>query len=208
VPPEQFTDAFLMLLDHRAAHQTPLAKATMGLRSVVQTEGCTSARVSQRLKRVPTIMDKLMREPTMQLGNMQDIGGCRAVVENLDELRRVERRLKKNRPPVALFDYVESPRASGYRSVHVIITYDDRLIEVQLRTQVMHAWAIAVERLGGRLSEDLKSGRGPGAVLAFLGAASEAMALEEAGDSVDASLVTRIGQLRELADPFFRGDAA
>jgi len=48
----------------------------MGLRSVVGTEGCT-VEVTQRLKRVPTIVDKLRREPTMQLASMQDIGGCR-----------------------------------------------------------------------------------------------------------------------------------
>jgi len=179
----------------------------MGLRSVVQTENCSAPRVSQRLKRVPTIIDKLRREPTMQLGNMQDIGGCRAVVADLDELRRVERRLKKNRPPVAVYDYVASPRPSGYRSVHVVITYDDRLIEVQLRTQVMHSWAIAVERLGGRRSEDLKSGEGPQEVLDFFGAVSEAMAVEEAGETVDASLIKRIGVLRDRADRFFRGDA-
>jgi hypothetical protein len=43
----------------------------MGLRSVVRTEGC-NARVSQRLKRWYTIIDKLEREPTMQLANMQE----------------------------------------------------------------------------------------------------------------------------------------
>ncbi len=45
----------------------------MGLRSMVRTERC-QIEVSQRLKRVPTIIDKLLREPTMQLANMQDIG--------------------------------------------------------------------------------------------------------------------------------------
>ncbi len=96
----------------------------MGLRSVVQTEQCR-VEVSQRLKRITTILDKLSREPTMALGNMQDIGGCRAVLNSIDEVRRVEHRLKKkNRPPLGYDDYITKPRASGYRGVHVIVGYD------------------------------------------------------------------------------------
>lgn len=141
----------------------------------------------------------------MQLGNMQDIGGCRAVVADMAELRRVEKRLKRNRPPRALYDYVTTPRSSGYRSVHVVVSYDDRLIEVQLRTQIMHSWAIAVERLAGRISKDLKSSEGPEEVLDFLGAVSEAMAIEERGEVVDASLIEEINRLRTRAWPWLEG---
>ena len=35
--------------------------------------------LSQRLKRVPTIIDKLLCEPTLPLFRMQDISGCRAI---------------------------------------------------------------------------------------------------------------------------------
>lgn len=125
--------ALEVLLDYRAAHQYPLQKATMGLRSMVATEGC-KVEVSQRLKRVPTILDKLRREPTMQLANMQDIAGCRAVLGSIDEVRRVQRRLAKARPPRRISDYIAEPRASGYRAVHVVVAYDDRCVEVQLRT--------------------------------------------------------------------------
>lgn len=133
----------------------------MGLRSVVKTERCSRVDVSQRLKRAPTILDKLEREPTLSLARMQDIGGCRAVLASLDELRRVESRLKKNRPPVGYADYIIKPRSSGYRGVHLIVRYDDyngsqRSIEVQLRTRVMHGWAITVERLSGRIGQNLR----------------------------------------------------
>jgi len=193
-----------VLLAFRAAHEVPLTKANMGLRSVVRTERCR-VEVSQRLKRVPTIIDKLTREPTMQLANMQDIGGCRSVLDSIDEVRRVQKRLAKNRPPLRVADYIDAPRVSGYRGVHVIVAYDDRPIEVQLRTRVMHDWAITVERLSGRLAEDLKSGRGPQPVLDWLEAISEAMALEESGSAVDPALVSRLSELRALAVPFIRG---
>jgi len=199
--------ALSIVYQYRGAHQYPLIKANMGLRSVVRTEGCR-VEVTQRLKRFRTILDKLVREPTMQLSTMQDIGGCRAVLASIEEIRRVERRLKKNRPPMRYSDYIEVPRASGYRGVHVVVGYLDaddvqRAIEVQLRTRVMHEWAFTVERLGGRLGQDLKSGEGPKEVLDWLEAASEAMALEEADQVVPGELILRIAQLREAAIPYF-----
>ena len=177
----------------------------MGLRSVVRTENCRAREVSQRLKRLPTILEKLVREPTMALANMQDIGGCRAILASIDEVRRVQRRLSKNRPPIRAYDYIDAPRRSGYRGVHVIVQYDGRSIEVQLRTRIMHEWAVAVERLGGRIGEDLKSSHGPPEVLELLEAVSEAMAVEESGGVVENSLMERIDRLRASAQPFLKG---
>src|SRR5258708_5441751 len=71
---EDVNAALDLLIAFRAAHQYALLKANNGLRSVVRTSGCR-VEVSQRLKRMNTILDKLIREPTMQLSNMQDIGG-------------------------------------------------------------------------------------------------------------------------------------
>lgn len=202
---QQERDAALaVLLAHRAAHRLPLTKATMGLRSMVTTERC-QVEVSQRLKRVPTILDKLIREPTMQLSSMQDIGGCRAVLRSIDEVRRVQRRVSKNRPPVRVSDYIAAPRTSGYRGVHVVVVYDDRATEVQLRTQAMHEWAITVERLSGRLRKDLKSGQGPQPILDLLEGISEAMAIEEEGGVVPQEALDRLGGLRSAALPFLAG---
>lgn len=189
------------LIQFRAVHRRPLTKATMGLRSAVKAEGC-AVEVSQRLKRVPTILDKLKREPTLQLANMQDIGGCRAIVRDIDELRRVQRRISRNRPPLRVSDYIADPRESGYRGVHVVVQYDERSIELQLRTPAMHEWAITVEKLSGRLRADLKGGNGPPPVLALLEAISEAMALEERGQTVDTVLVDRITRLNAEAVPY------
>jgi putative GTP pyrophosphokinase len=203
---EEVQRAFDLVLRYRAAHQYALTKATMGLRSVVKTEGF-EVEVSQRLKRWATIIDKLLREPTMQLSTMQDIGGCRSVLTSIDEVRRVERRLKKNRPPLRVRDYITDPRSTGYRAVHVVVQYPDRdgtdrAIEVQLRTRVMHEWAIAVERFGGRLGEDLKGGRGPEEVLVWLRAVSEAMAIEEVGGTVPDDQMAVISRLRGAAVPY------
>ncbi len=198
-------EAIVAVQEFRAAHRVPLTKANMGLRSMVTSEGCR-VEVTQRLKRLRTIFEKVgIRETTLPLWSMQDIAGCRAVLDSVDEVRRVQKRLMKNRPPVRVDDYVAAPKASGYRSVHVIVRYDERTIEVQLRTRVMHDWAVAVERLGGRLDVDLKGGIGPPEVLSLWGASSGAMAIEEAGGTDANALEGRIDRLRQDALPYLGG---
>ena len=210
VEASQYFDAYNTMLAFRASHQYPLVKATMGLRSVVASEGC-SIEVSQRLKRVPTILDKLKRHPEMSLERMQDIGGCRAVLSSINEVERVQQRVVTNarrrepgREP-RVRNYIAEPRESGYRGIHVIVRYDERSIEIQLRTQVMHAWAISVERLSGRLREDLKGGYGPAQVLALLETISEAMAIEEVGGTVGQDLLDRMEAQRQVSLKYLQG---
>ena len=200
---DRLTGALEVIDAFRAAHQVPLTKANNGLRSMINTEGCR-LEVSQRLKRFGTIIDKLEREPTLALNKMQDIGGCRAVLGTVDEVRRVESRLKKRRPPIGYADYIASPRESGYRGVHVIVCYDDRAIEIQLRTRVMHAWAITVERQSTRLGTNLK-GDGHHEMQELMAAISEALAIEERGEIVPGNLQNEINRRRIAAGPYLEG---
>jgi putative GTP pyrophosphokinase len=191
----------------RGVHGRALQKAASGLRSRVTTVGAP-LRVTQRLKRTVTIIDKLGREPGMRLDRMHDIAGCRAVVDSIEQLRQVQDRYDL-RPPSGgvrrTYDYVERPKDSGYRGVHLVVVYDDRLVEVQLRTQVQHEWAHAVERIGSNLRVDVKSGQGPEPLLRFLRAVAEAMATEDNGGIVDDVLWLQIARLRDAASPYLQG---
>lgn len=204
---DRINHAFSVAENWRACHSYALQKGTMGLRSRVETAGAP-LRVSQRHKRMATIIDKLTREPGMRLDRMQDIAGCRAVVDTISQVRSVERRYRVRPPPEGvrrITDYIDDPKPSGYRGVHVIIQHDDRLVEVQLRTIVQHHWAVSVERLGGLIGEDLKSGRGPVEVVSFLEIVAEAMTIEEVGGLVDDVLLAEIDRRRVAASPYFRG---
>lgn len=90
--PDAFSDAQEVMEAWRRAHYVPLLSANNGLRSRARTAG-VAAEVTQRLKRRQTILEKLQREPTLDLSRMQDIGGCRAVVTDMEDLRRLEARL-------------------------------------------------------------------------------------------------------------------
>ena len=57
----------------------------------------------------------------MQLARMGDVGGCRAILSDQHEVYRVLARIRKNWTVKVLNDYVETPRDTGYRAVHVVI---------------------------------------------------------------------------------------
>jgi putative GTP pyrophosphokinase len=198
--PQAVNDAYDVLVAYRAAHANPLVTANNGLRSMIRTCGC-EVEVSQRLKRIPTIVAKLVRQPTLPLSSMQDIGGCRAILNSVDDIRRVEERIRRNRPPVAYSDYISTPRSSGYRGVHVVVSYSDRKIEIQLRTRVMHDWAITVERLSWRTRQNLKTD-GDHPIQRLLAVISQAMAIEEEGGVVSDEILQSLARLRAEAQPY------
>lgn len=81
---KDYRDAAEIVNAWRICHAYPLNTFNATLRK--KTTKYRGAIVAQRLKRLPTIIDKLQRQPNMDLTRMQDIGGVRAIVNNLNEL--------------------------------------------------------------------------------------------------------------------------
>jgi hypothetical protein len=148
------------------------------------------ALVAQRLKRIPSIIEKLRRFPDMQLARMQDIGGLRAVVGTLKQVELLHKNYKEmlfQHELVSERDYITRPKKSGYRSIHLVYRYknnitpdyDGLLIELQFRTRQQHAWATAVETMGTFLDYALKSSEGPEEWLKFFALTGSAFAYLE-----------------------------
>ena len=93
-----------------------------------------------------------------------------------------------------VYDYVESPRLSGYRAVHVIVIWDAKLIEVQLRTRTMHKWAETAEAFSSRLGQNFKQD-GEHKVQHLLWALAEQSNAEENGDVVSSDISAKIDKL-------------
>lgn len=159
-------------------------------------QGEPSQQVTQRLKKVSTIVDKLSRESGLDLSRMQDIGGCRVVVESLDHLRLVENAIREawGDDLQRTKDYITTPRNSGYRAVHMIVLELGRQIEIQLRTETMHRWAVLVEAFSGVVSQNLKQD-GQHLIQDLLRVMSEADALADAGHPVPKAQVDKIRKL-------------
>ncbi|HEX6665747.1 MAG TPA: RelA/SpoT domain-containing protein [Solirubrobacterales bacterium] len=113
----------------RSEHAKPLSRVAANLRYYVGEVG--DPVVAQRLKRVPTIAGKLLREPAMKLSRMADIGGVRAILPDQAAAYRVASRLRRNWTITRVRDYVAEPKLDGYRALHLIGRNRGRLIEIQ-----------------------------------------------------------------------------
>jgi hypothetical protein len=157
--------------------------------------------VGQRLKRKPQMIAKLRRE-SIKLARMQDIGGCRAIVETAPEVILAADRIKRCGPYYAIVresDYRAQGRAAtGYRALHLIALREDRQIEIQLRTVRQQAWAEAVERAANRSRFDLKAGEGPPEILEFFRLASDALYALDHGKPVSSSHRAKLRELRKV----------
>jgi putative GTP pyrophosphokinase len=162
----------LAILNHwRSCHAYPINTFQSTLRSRLKKVS-RGALVAQRLKRTPSIIKKLQLNSGMQMARMQDIGGLRAVVDNLTQVRKLQDLYTNGGLSHELIDtddYIANPKKSGYRSLHLIYkyknpknpVYDGLCIELQIRTKLQHAWATAVETIGTFLDQALKSSEGP-----------------------------------------------
>ncbi|MBI3556321.1 MAG: RelA/SpoT domain-containing protein, partial [Deltaproteobacteria bacterium] len=119
-----------------------------------------------------------------------DIGGLRAVLDTLPGVRKLEADYSKSRfehELVSKKDYISEPKTDGYRSIHLVFKYKNRLapdydglrLELQLRSKLQHAWATAVETMGTFLGQALKSRQGEAQWLKFFEVTGSAFAFLE-----------------------------
>lgn len=178
--------AFDILNNWRSSHAYPLGVITNNLR-----RNNPNAIVVQRLKRLDSIMGKIERFPNMSLYRMQDLGGCRVIVESIDDVYKSVNKFKNSKVRHIFKhenDYIQNPKESGYRSYHMVYQFqsDDNdtynkniLIEIQFRTKLQHIWATAVEMMGIFTKSKLKSSIGDKDILRFFVLVSSLFAQQE-----------------------------
>lgn len=198
------SEAMQVLYNWRAAHAFPLNELTNELESLVP-----DAIVVQRLKRLDSIINKLRRFPDMDLFRMQDLGGCRAIVESVEDVYNAVAKIKDNVSCELkrAYDYLQNPKTSGYRSYHLVFEYRGEaeynkniLMEMQIRTKLQHVWATAVEVMGIYTKSELKSSKGNADVLRFFALASSLFAIMEGLPVVPGIASDRTEIVRELKD--------
>lgn len=181
--------------------------------------------IAQRLKRRPTILDKLQREPGMRLSRMHDIAGCRVIFGSLEDLHDFRKLMhdasfehKRRAAADDRWNYLERPKASGYRGIHDVYSYhvtpkvrkareqqpwNGMLVEVQYRTHVQHAWSTAVELVGLVTESDPKFDRGNPDFIEFFRLASELLARAHEGMTScypDLTNMELLGRFHEVND--------
>ena len=199
----------------RACHNFPLNTFQVGLRRRARLIDRT-ALVAQRIKRLPSIRRKLEIQGNMTLSQMQDLGGCRAVVRNIAQVKKLTSGYLAgfgNHELARFDDYISAPRVSGYRGIHLIYKYkseknahyNDLRIEMQLRSQMQHIWATAVETVDTFTRQALKSSIGQPDWLRFFALMSSAIAVAEKsplvpGTPSKSELITELSEVSGRLD--------
>ena len=194
----------------RSCHSWPLNTFKLWLLHKAEYIDSTSL-VAQRLKRLSSIAAKLRRFPEMKLSQMQDIAGCRAILNTVHDVDKLIERYKKSDLKHNLVhedDYIRAPKESGYRGYHLIYrynsdkstTYNDLKVEVQLRSALQHAWATAVETVGAFTQQALKSSQGQQDWLRFFELMSAELAARERTAAVPNTPADRRDLRNQLRD--------
>lgn len=107
-----------------------------------------------QIKSPESIVEKLHRKNRevsldKAVETLRDLAGIRVICSFQDDVYRVAGAIK-NLPGYELVkekNYINKPKASGYRSIHLILrpantAYDINYIEIQVRSAAMNYWAI------------------------------------------------------------------
>lgn len=214
---KRFDEAFDIVTEWRSFHAFPL-KAVSTLLSSEASSIDGSPIVVERLKRYKSIRSKLLRFPLTNLTTIQDIAGCRAIVQDIShayELRdRIIKRFQSEPDGPQIVDkwcrdYISNPKPDGYRSLHEVAKYhsanpefdhcNDLRVEIQIRSRMQHAWAMAVETASAVTNQALKSGEGQEHWKRFFFLVAEIIASNEGTASSLASPEEHIAARREAA---------
>jgi hypothetical protein len=185
----ELLDLFMQANAWRDSHIRPMASVRSSVRALMRVNALPGD-MAARPKRMSSIRRKL-RESGVTLDKMNDLGGCRAIIENISSTKTLIDVLQYSfkHDIIREYSYIDQPKPDGYRSHHFVFSYcprsrDDehlsgRRIELQVRTRLQHAWATAVEAVGLYIGEDLKHHKGSEKWLRLFCLASAEFALAE-----------------------------
>lgn len=211
---EPYHTAYWIVQNWRDCHAFPLVVFQRVLRKRAK-EIDPKATVAKRIKRLPSIMNKLEREEQMKLSQMQDLGGCRAIVADVLTVYQLYEsyiQIDESAPPpwtIKCHDYIKNPKVDGYRGIHIVGRYTARhdkhkpwegqRIEIQLRSKLQHAFATSVETVTTFTRHRLKFGGGPDDWRRFFTLMGSALAYGEGTPTDQEELAAELRKLaREL----------
>lgn len=187
---EDRNNALEKINEWRSDHLYPLNQFKAIVNDLLVSNDMNFFSISQRLKRIDSIEYKLDINPDMRLGGLQDIGGLRVVLYDIETVNEAKKLLYcnfENFELIKINDYIESPKSSGYRSIHIIYKFrnpdknlDSLRVELQIRTKLQHSWATALETVDIHNKTRLKSGYGEDRWMVFFKITSALFSHKEA----------------------------
>lgn len=162
-----------------------------------------------RLKTLESVINKLQRQPTIRLSQIQDIAGCRTRVTDVRHQNMLVSRIAADFPSLVLrVDDMRESANCGYRAVHVVLRLETRhVVEVQVRTPIQDSWANASELAAEKFGMDVKYCGGPPPVrraLDLLSASGRAVESIDVGQPADERRTGDAGTIRDIRGGYER----
>ena len=186
---EEKREAIAVVNQWREAHRELFCTIPTELKAIAYAVD-PDAIVVARIKRIDTIVGKLRRPGlNMKLNEMFDIVGCRIITKDIHSARQISNQVEKQlsvKAGTGIKDYIAYPKRNGYRSTHIISRHDapeaglsNLFCETQIRTQLQHAWATALETYDVATKGSLKFGSGSKSEERLFALISNAFAFKE-----------------------------
>lgn len=191
--------------EYRKAHLQPLSETTLELQHLLTNYGAQYY-IAQRLKRKPQIIRKLNRL-SVRLTQLQDIGGCRIIVQKNADVDRIHKYLVEKVKSQSVFtidrttDYRELGRDdTGYRSLHVLLKRGGVHLELQIRSRIQHYWSESIERTSVIYGYHLKESEGDKQVIGYFKNLSDVFYDIEAGREPTLEKRLKVDALRDTCE--------
>ncbi|MEX0918634.1 MAG: RelA/SpoT family protein [Candidatus Paceibacterota bacterium] len=119
-----------------------LEKIQRSLRTELSKHEFDNLRIDYRLKSLYSLYVKL-KVNDMDIDRIYDISAIRVIVDSVSDCYRALGLIHaKWRPvPDRLRDYIANPKPNGYQSIHTAVFTGDGMVEIQIRTAIMHTEA-------------------------------------------------------------------
>ena len=130
------------LEDKRVERETQVAQLRQSLLDQLLAQGI-HAQVQGRPKHIYSIIKK-MRGKSLDFSQVRDLRALRVIVDSVDDCYRVLSLVHAQMTPLdnEFDDYIAKPKSNGYQSLHTVVSDPlGRVVEIQIRTQAMHAHA-------------------------------------------------------------------
>ena len=88
---------FEIIKQWRKLHAMPLNALQVYIRRKLDKTDYSKVIIVQRLKRMPSIISKIQRIPSMRMSRMQDIGGIRIIAKNINYVYQINKLLTSSK---------------------------------------------------------------------------------------------------------------
>lgn len=138
--PKEYQEARVLLKERSKEDVQQLEKVSRRLQRKIHEAGITITTIDYRTKHLYSFYKKLVRQE-MNIDKVYDIAALRIIVETVEECYHILGIIHNLYKPLPgrIKDYIATPKANGYQSLHTtVFTGDGGIVEIQIRTHTMH----------------------------------------------------------------------